>query len=80
MTTDNQIRSSIASFLHLDFHLLKDKDDLIIDLKVDSLDIIRLIVYMENEYHIRYNVMRYNSLTSISSIVKETRKLLEKNE
>ena len=72
---DKQIRSDIADFLHVDIHQLDERDDLIIDFHVDSFEIMRLIVFLEEKYNIRYNMMQYHNLTTVSSIVEETIKL-----
>ena len=71
------VREDIATFFNVSIERLKNVDDLIIEFNVDSLDIIRLIVYLEDKYQIRYNTMRYNNMTSISSIIKETTLLIK---
>lgn len=71
------VREDIATFFNVSIKRLENVDDLIIEFNVDSLDIIRLIVYLEDKYQIRYNTMRYNNMTSISSIIKETTLLIK---
>ena len=67
---DKNIREDIATFFNVNVERLENVDDLILEFNVDSLDIIRLIVYLEEKYNIQYNTMRYNNMTSISSIIK----------
>lgn len=69
---EKEIYEKIAGFLQVSEDELHIKDDLIVDYKINSLDLIRLLVFLEESYNIRYDVMKYNSLLSISSIVKET--------
>lgn len=71
------VREDIAAFFNVSIERLENVDDLIIEFNVDSLDIIRLIVYLEDKYNVRYNMMRYNNMTSISSIIKETTSLIK---
>ena len=71
------VREDIAAFFNLSIERLENVDDLIIEFNVDSLDIIRLIVYLEDKYNVRYNMMRSNNMTSISSIIKETTSLIK---
>ena len=71
------VREDIAAFFNVSIERLENVDDLIIEFNVDSLDIIRLIVYLEDKYNVRYNMMRYNNMTSISSIIKETNSLIK---
>ena len=74
-----RILTDIAGFFQVDVQTLSEKDDLILDHRVDSLDILRLIVFLEKKYSIRYDMMRYRNFTSISLIVDETLKLLGNN-
>lgn len=76
---ETQILDDIACFFHVDAQQLIEKDDLILDFRVDSLDILRLIVFLEKKYNVHFNMMRLQSLTSVSSIVNETVKLLGEN-
>lgn len=71
------VREDIAAFFNVSIERLENVDDLIIEFNVDSLDVIRLIVYLEDKYQVRYNTMRYNNMTSISSIIKETTLLMK---
>lgn len=77
-TMEEQIRCDVANYFHISIEQIKKVNDLIFELKVNSLDIIKLIVFLEDKYGIRYSMMRYNNLTTISSIVEETNILLQK--
>lgn len=74
---EDDVYKKIASFLQVSEDQLRVKDDLILDYKINSLDLIRLLVFLEESYNIRYDEMKYNSLLSVSSIVRETMLLVK---
>lgn len=74
---ENEICKKIADFLQVSEDQLHLKDDLILDFKINSFDLIHLLVFLEESYNIRYDMMKYNSLLSVSSIVRETMLLVK---
>lgn len=74
---EGEVYKKIADFLQVSENQLREKDDLILDFKINSLDLIRLLVFLEESYNIRYDEMKYHSLLSVSSIVKETMQLVK---
>lgn len=74
---ENEIYKKIADFLQVSEDQLHLKDDLILDFKINSFDLIHLLVFLEESYNIRYDMMKYNSLLSVSSIVRETMLLVK---
>lgn len=74
---DNAIRQDVADFFKVSPEQLDNVDEFILKFNITSFDIIRLIVFLEEKYGIKYNSMHYCNMTSISAIIKETKKLMK---
>ena len=76
-TIDNTICHAVDDFFNVSKEQLENINEFILQFNITSFDIIRLIVFLEEKYSIKYNSMHYCKMTSLSAIIQETKELLK---
>ena len=76
-TIDDMIRQDVADFFKVSLEQLENVNEFALQFNITSFDTIRLIVFLEEKYNIKYNSMHYYNMTSLSAIIQETKELIK---
>ncbi|QCI27231.1 acyl carrier protein [Buchnera aphidicola] len=73
----NKIKKIISNIMEIEIKKIHDKTNLITDLKVDSLDIIEIIMAIEEKFNIEIpesEVEKFNTINFITEYIQKNKK------